>query len=126
MTYWPWVWKDGKKKINVLEAIDIEMMRQGILEKDKEYFEWQVESWNKEPVSKLMSLIYTLHGFMPRLDEKGLNAEKLKIYLKSIKSKFVRERLCWWACSYTDVLDDEGFLKEREKLQKFSKEHNLP
>lgn len=118
------IW-DGEKTVDVFKAVDLEKLRQGVLEKDLETLEFYIKLWKKKPKMKLKKLVIHLHGLMPSIFEENFDSEKIKTFLEGIKDKTVRERLCGWAVSYI-CLRDEPFAKFIERFTKFLKENNLP
>jgi len=115
----------GEKTVDVFKAIDLEKLKQGVLEKDLEILEFRIKLWKKKPKIKLKNLVLQLHALMPSIFNENFDSEKIKTFLEGIKDKTVRERLCDWAVSFV-CLRDELFEQYRKRFQKFLEENNLP
>jgi len=117
------IW-DGEKTVDVFKAIDLEKLKQGVLEKDLETLEFYIKLWKKKPKIKLKKLVLQLDALMPSIYTENFDSEKIKTFLEGIKDKTVRQRLCDWVFN-SICLRDELFEKYRKRFQKLLEENNL-
>lgn len=112
-----------EKKIDVLKIIDFEKFKQALVDKP-DSAEFHIKRWKKKKKENFRELVILLTALMPELDEEGHNAEKVKLFLESIRDRDLRKKVCEFAYSY-DVLSD-WVIKKWERFARFLKENNLP